>query len=69
MGSGNILMEPNDKYLCIVRGRGQQTGASEKLVLPFEGDEILSVIISKAILLANDNFIKDATIMSQIKAK
>jgi hypothetical protein len=68
LGSGNILMEPNDSYLCIVRNRTKEMkDGTSKLFLPFEGDETLSVIISKALLLANDEQIKDSTILSQIK--
>jgi hypothetical protein len=36
--------------------------------LPFEGDNTLAVILSKAFLLANDTSIKDSTILSQIKS-
>ncbi len=39
----------------------------DKVFLPFEGDNTLSVILSKAFLLADDAKIKDATIVSQIK--
>lgn len=64
MGSGNILMEPDDQYLCIVpEGK---TKPKEKVFLPFEGDNLLSIIISKAFLLADDDKIKDKTILSQI---
>ena len=63
LGSGNILMEPNDQYLCIVKaGRS----AADKVFLPFEGDKILAVILSKAFLLAEDTKITDETILSQI---
>lgn len=65
LGSGNILMEPNDKYLCIVPGRGEGT-ATEHLYLPFEGDSVLAVILSKAFLLAEDTKITDLTITRQI---
>ncbi|MBK7811133.1 MAG: DUF4132 domain-containing protein [Saprospiraceae bacterium] len=64
-GSTNILMEPNDQYLCIVADRGKQND-TENIFLPFEGDIGLSLIISKALLLANDDKIKDTTITSQI---
>ncbi|HAV61916.1 MAG TPA: hypothetical protein DCY13_06085, partial [Verrucomicrobiales bacterium] len=64
LGSGNILMEPNDQYLCIVPGQGKAEDG--KLQLPFEGDRTLSIIISKAFLLAADDKIKDPTILSQI---
>lgn len=65
LGSGNILMTPNDQYLCIVAK--QSTAAGERFFLPFEGDGTLSVILSKAFLLANDTQITDQTIVSQLK--
>jgi hypothetical protein len=66
LGSSNILMEPNDQYLCIVpdsRSRAQP----DDLFLPFEGDSTLSIILSKALLLAADDKIKDPTITRQIE--
>ncbi|MFZ4796621.1 MAG: DUF4132 domain-containing protein [Bacteroidia bacterium] len=65
IGSTNILMEPNDQYLCIVADRSQKN-LTENLFIPFEGDSGLSVILSKAFLLANDDKITDKTITSQI---
>jgi len=65
IGSGNILMEPNDQYLCIVADRKSED-IGNKVFLPFEGDAVLSIIISKAMLLAEDTKIKDTTITSQI---
>jgi len=35
-------------------------------VLPFDGDAVLSLILSKAFLLARDTAITDSTILSQI---
>ncbi len=67
MGSGNILMEPDDRYLCIVPESRNVAKAGEKVFLPFEGDTILSIIISKAFLLADDDKIKDETITRQIR--
>jgi hypothetical protein len=64
LGSGNILMEPNDQYLCIVPDRSTFT---DGVFLPFEGDATLAVILSKAFLLADDAKIKDPTITRQIK--
>ena len=67
LASSNILMEPNDRYLCIVPDRGRAALAREQNVfLPFEGDNTLAVILSKAFLLANDSKIKDQSILSQI---
>lgn len=68
LGSGNILMEPNDQYLCIVPDRNTKQSPGD-LYLPFEGDATLSVIISKALLLSDDKKIKDRTILSQINLK
>lgn len=65
IGSTNILMEPNDQYLCIVADRGKKN-PTEKLFLPFEGDNVLSIVLSKAFLLADDDKITDTTITSQI---
>lgn len=64
LGSGNIMMEPGNQYLCIVPARGS---AAERVYLPFEGDRLLSIILSKSFLLAEDTKIKDPTIVSQIK--
>jgi hypothetical protein len=66
LGSTNILMEPNDQYLCIVPDRSGKDGASG-VFLPFEGDSGLSVILSKAFLLYEDDKITDPTITRQIK--
>lgn len=65
IGSTNILMEPNDQYLCIVQDRSKKDTTSN-LFLPFEGDTGLAVILSKAFLLAADDKITDRTILSQI---
>ncbi|WP_251096368.1 DUF4132 domain-containing protein [Streptomyces sp. Caat 7-52] len=63
LGSANVLMEPDDAYLCIVPSRGRPNG---KVFLPFE-DERLSLILSKALLLAADKKITDSTILHQIQ--
>ena len=66
LGSGNILMEPNDQYLCIVPARDPVAAGGERLFLPFEGDATLSIVLSKAFLLASDETINDPTIVRQI---
>lgn len=67
LGSGNILMQPNDQYLCIVPARGATTAASDGTrFVPFEGDGTLAIILSKALLLADDTAITDPTIVRQI---
>ncbi|MET7462469.1 DUF4132 domain-containing protein [Nonomuraea sp. NPDC005501] len=63
LGSGNILMEPDGAYLCIV-----PRGTGDRVFLPFEEDGgMLSVILSKAFLLAADTAITDPTITRQIR--
>ncbi|MEV0165581.1 DUF4132 domain-containing protein [Nonomuraea fuscirosea] len=63
LGSGNVLMDPGDVYLCVVPGR--KTDA--RLFLPFEDDSRLALILSKALLLARDTEITDESILRQIK--
>ncbi len=65
LGSGNILMAPDDQYLCIVPKQSAER-AADGVFLPFEGDRMLAVILSKALLLANDTKITDPTITQQI---
>ncbi|MFI6310115.1 DUF4132 domain-containing protein [Nocardia fusca] len=64
LGSGNILMTPNDRYLCIVPKSG--AGVPQTGYQPFEGDRMLTVILSKAMMLAADTKITDRTIVSQL---
>ena len=66
LGSGNILMEPNDQYLCIVQDVIKQRKQGD-VFLPFAGDNRLALILSKAFLLAADDKIKDTTILAQIQ--
>lgn len=67
LGSGNIMMDPNNEYLCIVKKHvSKEEAAVQGVYLPFEGDPTLSLILSKAFLLANDSKIKDPTILRQI---
>jgi hypothetical protein len=61
LGSGNVLMD-NDRYLCILpRWPSDVTDA----FLPFEGDRMLSIILSKAVMLAADDQVRDRGILSQ----
>jgi hypothetical protein len=69
LGSGNILMAPNDQYLCIVPKQTVEKIGTHGAFLPFEGDRMLAVILSKALVLAADAKITDGTITRQIGAK
>nr|WP_052478174.1 DUF4132 domain-containing protein [Kibdelosporangium sp. MJ126-NF4] len=62
LGSANILIQPGDRYLCIV----PRSGMGKKVMLPFDGDDVLSVILSKIALLAADHRITDTSILNQI---
>ena len=65
LGSGNVLMEPGSRYLCIVEGAATKA-MPRNLPLPFEGDQNLSLILSKAFLLADDRKIKEQSILRQL---
>jgi len=62
--SGHIRMAPNDRYLCIVPSN--EAAGARPAYVPFEGDDILSVILSKAMMLADDDKITDGSILRQI---
>ncbi|MFH9061999.1 DUF4132 domain-containing protein [Streptomyces coeruleorubidus] len=64
LGSGNILRTPNDQYLCIVPK--SDPSAPRTGYLPYEGDRMLAVILSKAMMLAEDTRITDPSILSQL---
>ncbi len=66
LGSSNILMAPNDQYLCIVPDRSTKAQTLHGTFLPFEGDQTLAIILSKAFLLADDAKIKDPSIIRQL---
>jgi hypothetical protein len=67
LGSANVMMEPGSHYLCIVASRGVGDRESGPLYLPFDGDNTLAIILSKAFLLAADTKITDETILRQIR--
>ncbi|MEU3662295.1 DUF4132 domain-containing protein [Streptomyces sp. NPDC032940] len=62
--SANVLMDPDDRYLCIVPAR--RAPADRTVFLPFD-DERLALILSKAFLLAADTEITDETILRQLE--
>ncbi len=66
IGSTNILMYPNDEYLCIVADKTKKDNTNN-LFIPFDDDTAISIIISKAFLLYDDDKITDKTIVSQIR--
>lgn len=65
LGTANVMTHPGRQFVCIVQG-----GASpaRDVFLPFDGDALLSLVLSKANLLANDHKIADESILRQIGA-
>jgi hypothetical protein len=65
LGSAAIHVEPG-AYLCVVPARWGQK--HEKLFLPFDAEDLkTSEVVSKVLLLAEDERIKDESILSQIR--
>lgn len=62
LGSGAVIRESDGCHICIVKARNK----GPKIFLPFEGDATLSVILSKAFLLADDSKITDPVILQQL---
>lgn len=63
LNSATVQMLPERRYLCIVA----KSRPEESVRLPFAGDDMLSLILSKAFLLAADDKIKDSSILSQME--
>ena len=64
LGSGVIHVEPGN-YLCIVPAREKE---DESIYLPFaDADRKMREIISKVLMLSNDDKIKDQSILGQIR--
>jgi hypothetical protein len=61
LGSG-AAFRADGRHICIV-----PDGAPKKLALPYEGDDTLALILSKAMLLLRDDKITDPVILGQIK--
>jgi hypothetical protein len=69
LGSGNIHAEPSGRYLCIVPARGKDKVWSQQSVyLPFEDPDLKSAeVVSKILLLLNDDEVTDPVITAQLK--
>jgi len=70
LGSGNILMESTTNTFASSRTESRIEPKRWKTsFLPFEGDSLLSVILSKAFLLADDSKIKDQSILGRLQVE
>ncbi|MGY1438664.1 DUF4132 domain-containing protein [Streptomyces reniochalinae] len=65
LGSGNVLLDSGDRYLCVVAK--SEPSSSPHVYLPFDGDWTLSVILSKALMLADDTRITDPVLLEQLR--
>jgi len=65
LGSGNFLMDRDDRYLCIVPSARKGPG---QVFLPFEEDRLM-LILSKAFLLGDDARITDPSILAQLRSR
>lgn len=61
LGSGASFR--GERHICIVSKNDAQPG---RIWLPFEGDRTLSIVLSKAVLLAADDKITDPVILAQL---
>jgi len=64
LGSGASQLAASGRHLCIV----PTAGKDDLEFLSFEGDATTTLILSKAMLLAEDDRIEDPTILSQLDA-
>ena len=62
-----MLIEPDDRYLCIVPAGPSAT--VKRVMLPFEGDQVLALVLSKILLLAADDKITDPSVLAQLAAR
>lgn len=67
LATGHVFIESNDQYVCIVPQKKLNQVSVEHLFLPFEDDAMLSLILSKVLLLSRDADIRDELIQEQIK--
>ena len=63
--ASGVVFTDTQRFLCIVTDR-ERARATQGLLVPFEGDLLLSVILSKAALLVADDRIKDQSILKQL---
>lgn len=61
LGSAAVHIESSGRHVCII-----PAGRAKAVALPFDSDLTLSLILSKAFLLANDHAINDPVILAQL---
>jgi hypothetical protein len=66
-GNASVRLTASNRHVCIVPARGADEGPM--LGLPVAGDDVLSLILSKATLLADEPSIRDEAILRQIRPR
>lgn len=61
LGTASVIQEETGRHLCI-----QPSGGGPDVALPFEGDTVLAMVISKVLLLADDGAIRAPSILRQL---
>ncbi|MEM1382907.1 MAG: DUF4132 domain-containing protein, partial [Pseudomonadota bacterium] len=62
LATAAVAREPDGQHVAVLRGLTR----SDRAYLPFEDDPVLSLILSKALILARDDTITDPVFLSQI---
>jgi len=67
IGTGNILVPPDNQAFDRALDRKAQLKKGEELFVPFEGDEVLARIVGRAYLLVEDTCIRSSWIGCECK--
>ena len=62
-GNAAVRIVGPNSHVCIVPGRADDAG---QVPLPFAGDEVLALVLSKAHLLIDEDRIRDRDIVRQL---
>lgn len=64
LATGDVIVEPDGRPLCLIPAPG--TGPASDVLALKEQDHLFSLVISEAVLLANDARIRDPSILRQL---
>jgi hypothetical protein len=64
LATGDVVVEPDGRPLCLVPAPG--AGSASDVLAFKEQDHLLSLVVSEALLLANDARIRDPSILRQL---
>jgi hypothetical protein len=64
-GNASVRIAASNRHVCIAPARGH--GDGPMMALPVVGDDVLSLIVSKATLLVDEPRIRDQAILRQLR--